>query len=80
MPKMKTHKAAAKRFRVTGSGKVVRRKMNRGHLLSKKSGARKRSLAQDIQVHPGLIKRVERMLGIRALRRRRPAPGAATQD
>ena len=66
--KMKTHKAAAKRYRITGSGRVVRRRCNRGHLLAKKSGARKRRLGIDIALDSGLVKRVERMLGIRVRR------------
>ena len=37
MPKMKTHRGAAKRYRVTGTGKIRRRKANRSHLLEKKS-------------------------------------------
>lgn len=66
--KMKTHKAAAKRYRITGSGRIVRRKTNRGHLLAKKSGARKRRLGLDIAVDSALVKNVERMLGVRATR------------
>jgi large subunit ribosomal protein L35 len=46
MPKLKTRKAAAKRFRVTGSGKVLRRKANKNHLLEHKSPTRKRRLSQ----------------------------------
>ncbi|MBP0031382.1 50S ribosomal protein L35 [Roseofilum sp. Guam] len=46
MPKLKTRKAAAKRFRVTGSGKVLRRKANKNHLLEHKSTTRKRRLSQ----------------------------------
>ena len=68
MPKMKTHKAAAKRYRITGSGRIVRRKMNRGHLLAKKSGARKRELGIDTVVDSALIRNVERMLGVRSPR------------
>lgn len=45
MPKMKTHRASAKRFRVTGSGKVVRRKAFRKHLLVHKSGSRVRRIS-----------------------------------
>ncbi|MEO1784806.1 50S ribosomal protein L35 [Thermodesulfobium sp. 4217-1] len=45
MPKMKTCRAAAKRFRVTGSGKIIRRQQNRSHLLFHKSPKRKRSLS-----------------------------------
>ncbi len=46
MPKLKTRKAAAKRFRVTGTGKIMRRKAFRNHLLQKKTAVRKRNLAQ----------------------------------
>ncbi|RMF25895.1 MAG: 50S ribosomal protein L35 [Cyanobacteria bacterium J083] len=46
MPKLKTRKAAAKRFRVTGSGKkIVRRKAFKNHLLQHKSSERKRRLS-----------------------------------
>jgi large subunit ribosomal protein L35 len=44
MPKMKTHSGAAKRFSVTGSGKIKRRKMNKRHILTKKAQDRKRRL------------------------------------
>ena len=47
MPKQKTHKAMAKRFKVTASGKVKHRKAFRGHILGKKSATRKRHLRQD---------------------------------
>jgi large subunit ribosomal protein L35 len=43
MPKMKTHRGAAKRFEITGGGKIRRRKAYGSHLLSKKSSERKRS-------------------------------------
>lgn len=43
----KTHKGLAKRFKVTASGKVKHRNANRGHLMGKKSGNRKRRLRQD---------------------------------
>ncbi len=44
MPKMKTHRGAAKRFRVTKSGKVKRAKAYKSHILNKKSSKRKRNL------------------------------------
>jgi len=44
MPKMKTNRAAAKRFKVTGTGKIVRSHANKRHILTKKSSKRKRSL------------------------------------
>jgi large subunit ribosomal protein L35 len=64
MPKMKTHRGAAKRFRVTGTGKIVRRKANRSHLLEKKPTKRTRRLAREAEVTGGDKKRLERMLGI----------------
>lgn len=62
MPKMKTKKAAAKRFKVTGSGKVLRAKVGHSHLLSKKSSTRKRRLRRKEVVVSGEIKDVKRML------------------
>ncbi|OGH97593.1 MAG: 50S ribosomal protein L35 [Candidatus Melainabacteria bacterium GWA2_34_9] len=44
MPKMKTHKAGAKRYKVTGSGKILRRQAGRKHLLGHKATARKNRL------------------------------------
>ncbi|MDZ7953667.1 MULTISPECIES: 50S ribosomal protein L35 [unclassified Nostoc] len=51
MPKLKTRKAAAKRFRATGSGKIVRRKAFKSHLLEHKSSDKKRSMRQSALVH-----------------------------
>ncbi|MBD2136476.1 50S ribosomal protein L35 [Anabaena sp. FACHB-1237] len=51
MPKLKTRKAAAKRFRATGSGKIVRRKPFKNHLLEHKSSGKKRSLSKMAIVH-----------------------------
>ncbi|MEH2316460.1 50S ribosomal protein L35 [Nostoc sp.] len=51
MPKLKTRKAAAKRFRATGTGKIVRRKAFKSHLLEHKSSNKKRSLRQTTLVH-----------------------------
>jgi len=45
MPKMKTHKAGAKRYKVTGTGKIMRRHAGIGHLLANKSSSRKRRAA-----------------------------------
>uniref|UniRef100_A0A0E0LE02 50S ribosomal protein L35 n=1 Tax=Oryza punctata TaxID=4537 RepID=A0A0E0LE02_ORYPU len=49
--KMKTHKASAKRFRVTGRGKIVRRRAGKQHLLSKKNTKRRKRLSKMIQVN-----------------------------
>ena len=46
MPKMKTHRGSAKRFRVTGTGKIVRAKAYKSHILTKKVTKRKRGLRQ----------------------------------
>ena len=63
MPKMKTHRGAAKRFKVTGSGKVTRRNTNLNHILEKKGEARKRRLSRDSEVVGGDLRRVRRLLG-----------------
>jgi large subunit ribosomal protein L35 len=63
MPKQKTHRGAAKRFRVTGSGKIRRRKAFRSHLLRKKTTRRKRNLGRGAEVTGGDRKHVERLLG-----------------
>jgi large subunit ribosomal protein L35 len=63
MPKMKTHKGAAKRFKVTGTGKVRRYKAFKSHILTKKTSKRKRRLRQAGLVKTtGDIKRVKRLL------------------
>jgi large subunit ribosomal protein L35 len=51
MPKLKTRKAAAKRFRATGSGKIVRRKAFKNHLLQHKTSDKKRKLSKMVVVH-----------------------------
>ena len=63
MPKVKTHRGAAKRFKVTGSGKIRRRKAFRAHLLEKKSTRRTRRLGRIVEVTGGDKKHVERLLG-----------------
>ena len=50
MPKMKTKRAAAKRFKVTGTGKVKRNKANKSHILTKKTTKRKRNLRKSTLV------------------------------
>ena len=50
MPKLKTHKGAAKRFKKTGTGKIMRHKSGARHILTSKSPARKRRLAQAVQL------------------------------
>lgn len=62
MPKMKTNRASAKRFKVTGSGKIKREKSGRSHILTKKSPKRKRQLATATLVSNGDEGRVKRMI------------------
>jgi large subunit ribosomal protein L35 len=52
MPKMKSHRGAAKRFRITGTGKVLRRKATGNHMLIKKTGSRKRRISGMAEVGP----------------------------
>ncbi len=64
MPKMKTRRAAAKRFKLTGSGRIVRRKGFRAHLLEKKPTKRTRRLARRSEVTGARAATVKRQLGI----------------
>ncbi len=50
MPKMKTHRAAAKRYQVTATGKIKRRQAGKSHLLAHKSPTRKRNLSKMVDV------------------------------
>ena len=64
MPKMKSHKGAAKRFKVTRTGKIMRRRANLNHMLGKKTSRRKRNLdAPTAVVSESDKKRIRRMLG-----------------
>jgi len=64
VPKMKTHRGAARRFGVTKNGKLVRRQAKLNHLLEKKSPGVKRRLGRRTDVAPGDRRSVSRMLGI----------------
>ena len=64
MPKMKTHKGTAKRFRKTGSGKLVRQQANRRHIMEKKPSTRTRRLDGRVDVAPADVPRVKRLLGL----------------
>ena len=65
MPKMKTHRGTAKRFRKTGSGKIMRSKAFKSHILSKKSQKRKRDFRHEAAVTDADSKVVNRNLGLR---------------
>ncbi|MGE4608339.1 MAG: 50S ribosomal protein L35 [Myxococcota bacterium] len=62
MPKMKTHRGAAKRFRKTSTGKIVRSRRNKQHILTKKSPKRKRRLRKGTLVHRADEKRIKQMI------------------
>ncbi|MGL4185626.1 MAG: 50S ribosomal protein L35 [Thiotrichaceae bacterium] len=62
MPKMKTKRAAAKRFGVTGTGKFTRRKQNLRHILTKKNAKRKMNLGQGALVDKSNEKACRRMM------------------
>jgi large subunit ribosomal protein L35 len=62
MPKLKTHKGAAKRFRITATGKIKRGHSHARHILTKKTNKRKRQLDIDALVSDSDVERVRRML------------------
>ncbi len=62
MPKMKTSSAAAKRFKVTGTGKLKRNKAYKSHILTKKSTKRKRSLRQAAITDATNVKNMKKIL------------------
>jgi large subunit ribosomal protein L35 len=63
VPKMKTHRGAAKRFKRTGTGKVRRRQVGMNHILEKKPSKRTRRLKREVAVTGGDERQVKRMLG-----------------
>jgi len=63
MPKMKTHRGAAKRYKVTGTGKIRRRRVNKSHILEKKAPKRKRQLRRVAEVSPADVSTARRQLG-----------------
>ena len=62
MPKMKTNRGAAKRFRKTGTGKIRRNKAFTSHILTKKSTKRKRELRQGTVVHKADERNISRLI------------------
>jgi large subunit ribosomal protein L35 len=65
MPKTKTVRAAKKRFKLTGAGKLLRRHAMRSHNLEKKSAKRRRGFRQANEVHESDTRSVKRLLGRR---------------
>ncbi|MCK4642188.1 50S ribosomal protein L35 [bacterium] len=62
MPKLKTHKGAKKRFKITGTGKVKVNHEGKGHILTKKSSKRKRRLRNASILSPSAAKKVKGLL------------------
>jgi len=62
MPKTKTHSGAKKRFKLTGSGKVMRRRANKNHLLEHKPTKRTRRLDGNVVVAPADAKNIKKLL------------------
>ena len=62
LPKQKTHKGAAKRFKVTGTGKVTRHQSMHSHILTKKTTKRKRNLRKSVEVSPAFAGTLKEML------------------
>ena len=60
--KMKTKRAAAKRFKVTGTGKLVRNKANKSHILTKKTTKRKRNLRKATLLDDSNVKTLKKIL------------------
>ena len=64
MPKNKTHSGASKRFRVTGSGKILREKTGKRHNLERKSSRVTRRMSGTTEIAKADVKRAKKMLGI----------------
>ncbi|CAH1225232.1 MULTISPECIES: 50S ribosomal protein L35 [Paenibacillus] len=64
MPKMKTHSSLKGRFKITGTGKVMRYKQGKNHLLSGKSSKQKRVLSTNPTMAPGDVRRLQQQLSL----------------
>lgn len=64
MAKMKSHRGASKRFKITGTGKVMRHKAYKSHILTKKSAKRKRGLRQSTVLTSADEKRIKSVLNV----------------
>lgn len=62
MPKMKTHRGAAKRFKVTATGKIMHARANKNHILTKKAPKRKRQLAKLTTIAKSDSKKIKQLL------------------
>jgi large subunit ribosomal protein L35 len=64
MPKLKTHKGTAKRIKISGTGKIMRRRAFGGHFLAGKSESRKRVIGSPAVITGATAKNIKRALGI----------------
>jgi large subunit ribosomal protein L35 len=62
VPKLKTHKGAKRRFQVTGSGKIMRKKQGASHLRRKKSQRTKYQYEQKLELHPADAQRIRQLI------------------
>lgn len=62
MPKLKTHRGAAKRFKITGTGKIIRRRANKSHLLTGKPSKRTRNLRHSAIVDKTMVKSIRALI------------------
>ena len=65
MPKNKTHSGAKKRFKITGTGKIMRQQTGLRHRLEVKPSSETRALSKDAMVSPADVKKAKRQLGLR---------------
>jgi large subunit ribosomal protein L35 len=63
MPKLKTHKGMAKRIKLSATGKLMRRRAFRNHMLAKKSASLKREYVKEFEVSSGDTANIKKMLG-----------------
>ena len=59
---MKTRKSITKRFKITGTGKILRRASGQNHYLAKKSGGAKRNKRKWVPLHPSLAKKIKKLM------------------
>ena len=64
MPKMKTHSGAKKRFRVTGTGKIMHQRARHVHKFQERTSTQARRLSNDVSVAKSDVRKVKKMLGL----------------
>ncbi|RNI17780.1 50S ribosomal protein L35 [Flexivirga caeni] len=63
MPKMKTHSGAKKRFKISGSGKVIRQRARHVHKFQERTSSQARRLVPDVEASPADSKKIKKLLG-----------------